>query len=362
MRAAVMRHWSLAVEDLPDPVPGPGQVLARVRACGICGSDLHMLRHGARQTALMEELATMDPPDAARGPRMDPAGPVVMGHEFCCEVVALGPGCTNLAEGDTVVSLPVALDAAGMHPLGYSSTYAGGYGDLMLLNDAVALKVPNGCPPEIAALTEPFAVGVHAVARSGITAGDAAVVLGCGPVGLAVIAELRRLGIGPVVASDFSPARRRLAEQLGAHEVVDPGVTRPIDAWRRVDGRSPLVVFEAVGVPGMIDSAMVMAPRGSRVLVVGVCMEDDHIRPMAGIRGELTVQFVLGYTPDEFALALRALADGAVDLAPMITGVVGVDGVPAAFAELGTPEAHAKILVVPGADGTVTPVSVGPAR
>ena len=88
---------------------------------------------------------------------------------------------------------------------------------------------------------------------------------------------------------------------MGAHEVVDPAVERPMDAWRRVDGVQPLVIFEAVGVPGMIDQAMVMAPRDARILVVGVCMQEDRIHPMAGIGRELNIQFVLGYDPTEFA-------------------------------------------------------------
>ena len=114
---------------------------------------------------------------------------------------------------------------------------------------------------------------------------------------------------------------------MGAHEVVDPAVERPIDAWRRVDGVRPLVIFEAVGVPGMIDQAMVMAPRGARILVVGVCMEDDRIRPMAGIGRELNLQFVLGYEPTEFAGALEALAEGTTRYPEIVTGTVDVAGV-----------------------------------
>lgn len=351
MRAAVMQDWVLSVGEVPDPVAGPGQVLTRVEACGICGSDLHMLVHGARQMELAAEFETWAPPEPDPMPlvRMDPHRPVVMGHEFCCEVVDVGPGCTNLTVGDRVVSMPIALDSAGMHTLGYGNAYPGGYAELMVLNDAMGLKVPNGLPSDLAALTEPYAVGVHAVAKSGIASGDSALVLGCGPVGLAVIAALAKQGIGPIVAADLSPRRRELAAKLGAHEVVDPREVPAISAWWRVGKGSPLVIFEAVGVPGMIDQAMLMAPRGSRVLVVGVCMEEDRIRPMAGIRGELTVQFALAYTPEEFAAALSDLAEGRVDLAPLVTGRVGIDGVPQAFADLGNPEAHAKILVTPGA-------------
>jgi threonine dehydrogenase-like Zn-dependent dehydrogenase len=247
--------------------------------------------------------------------------------------------------GDIVVSVPVAVDADGLHGIGYSNRYPGGYGELMVINDITGLKVPNGLSPRLAALTEPFAVGVHAVAKSGIRQGDAAIVLGCGPVGLAVIGALRLQGIEPIVAADFSAKRRALAEGLGATEVVDPREVPAIEAWRHIDGIRPVVIFEAVGVPTMIDGAMRMAPRGTRIVIVGVCMEEDPIQPMVGILHELSLQFVLGYEPDEFAAALRAIAEGRVDLAPLITGTVPIDSVPEAFEELAHPDAHAKILV-----------------
>jgi threonine dehydrogenase-like Zn-dependent dehydrogenase len=352
MRAAVMRDWQLRVDDLPDPTPGPGQVLTKVLACGICGSDLHMLVHGEESRKLSAELSAGTEPDPMAPQMFDPHRDTVMGHEFCCEVVELGPGCENLKVGDVVVSMPVNFDATGLHPLGYSNVYNGGYAELMVLNELLGIKVPGGVPAHLAALTEPLAVGVHAVAKSRIAGGDAAIVLGCGPVGLACIAELRMRGIGPIVAADFSPKRRSLAEQLGADVVVDPRETSAIDAWRKVDGMRPLVIFEAVGVPGMLEQAMRMAPRDARILVVGACMQEDRIHPMLGIGRELNIQFVLAYSPDEFAGALTAIADGKVDLSPWLTGTVDVDGVPQAFTDLGNPEAHAKILVVPGSAAT----------
>jgi threonine dehydrogenase-like Zn-dependent dehydrogenase len=348
MRAAVMRDWQLRVDDLPDPVPGPGQVLTRVLACGICGSDLHLLVHGEESRRVGEELNAGRPPEPGSMVMFDPARDTVMGHEFCCEVVDLGPGVSNLAVGDIVVSLPVAFDASGLHGIGFSNTYNGGYAELMVLNELTGIKVPGGLPAELAAMTEPLAVGVHAVAKSRIAKGDAAVVLGCGPVGLACIADLRMRGIGPIVAADFSPKRRQLAEQLGADVVVDPRETPAIDAWRSIDGSKPLVIFEAVGVPGMIEQAMRMAPKDARILVVGACMQEDRIHPMLGIGRELSIQFALGYTPEEFGSSLRAIAEGTVDLSPWLTGTVDVDGVPQAFRDLGNPEQHAKILVVPG--------------
>jgi threonine dehydrogenase-like Zn-dependent dehydrogenase len=278
----------------------------------------------------------------------EPQLDTVMGHEFCCEVVDLGPGVENLKVGDVVVGMPVAFDAEGMHALGYSNRYNGGYAELMVLNELLGMKVPDGLPAHMAALTEPLAVGVHAVAKSRIEKGEAAIVLGAGPVGLACIAELRMKGIGPIVVADYSAKRRELAARLGADEVVDPRETTAIDAWRRIDGQKPLVIFEAVGVPGMISQTLAIAPRHSRVLVVGACMQQDVIHPMLGIGKELNIQFALGYEPHEFAAALTAIADGAIDLQPWLTGTVSVDGVPQAFDDLANPEAHAKILVVPG--------------
>ena len=347
MRAAVMRDWQMRVDDLPDPTPGAGQVLTRVLACGICGSDLHMLRHGAEVREMSKRFADDTPPDPMAPKSFEPHLDTVMGHEFCCEVVDVGPGVQNLAPGDVVVSMPVAFDADGLHAVGYSNRYGGGYADLMVLNEMLATKVPAGLPATMAALTEPLAVGVHAVAKSRIAVGDAAVVIGAGPVGLACVAELRMKGIGPIVVADHSSKRRQLAELLGADVVVDPRVEPVIAAWRRIDGTKPLVIFEAVGVPGMIDQAMRMAPRHSRVLVVGVCMQADNIFPMVGIGKELGVQFALGYEPHEFLGALHAIAEGKVDLAPWLTGTVPIDGVPQAFADLANPEQHAKILVVP---------------
>jgi threonine dehydrogenase-like Zn-dependent dehydrogenase len=343
-----MRQGALVVDDVDDPTPGPSQLLVRTLACGICGSDLHALAHGSELVALYSEMTLGD--DSLRPAPMDLDRDIVMGHEFCAEVVETGPATWNCSAGDVVVSMPMTLDERGLHPIGYANDYPGGFAELMVLSDPLALKVPNGVDPQLAALTEPMAVGRHAVALSSIRPGEAAVVLGCGPVGLAVIADLRRLGIEPIIGADFSPLRRRLAHTMGAHEVVDPRDEAAVDAWRRIDSRSatrPLVVFEAVGVPGMIDAAMLGAPRRSRVVVVGVCMQPDTIRPLLGIARELNIQFALGYDPAEFAATLLSIAEGELGVAPMVTGRVPIDEVPKAFADLSRPDTHAKVLVTP---------------
>jgi len=349
MRACVMRQGRLVVDDLDDPRPEAGQLLVRTRACGICGSDLHFLRHGA---AMVEMTDDMLPSMGIRALGMAPIDlgrDIVMGHEFCAEVVEAGPDTAGPPVGSLVVSVPVLLSSRGLHQLAYNNEFPGGYAEYMLLSAPLVLSVPNGLDARRAALTEPLAVGIHAVARSGATPADAAVVVGCGPVGLAVVAALRAAGVEVVVAADPSAVRRDMARTLGASEVVDPGEEPVVDAWRRVDGQRPLVAFEAVGVPGMLQQLLHGVPPLTRITVVGVCMEPDEVRPFYAIAKELSLQFVLAYGPDEFASALRALAEGEVDASPMITGTVGIDGVPGAFEALAHPDEHVKILVEPAA-------------
>jgi threonine dehydrogenase-like Zn-dependent dehydrogenase len=337
MRAAVMRDRKLVVADVPVPELGPGDVLVRTLACGICGSDLHALKHAEKfvETARRAGNARV----------MDLGRDVVMGHEFCAEIVEHGPGTTRtLPVGTRVCSRPTLMRESGPQSIGYSNDNPGGYGEYMRLSEALLLPVPNGLATDHAALTEPMAVGVHAVRKARLTPEDAPLVIGCGPVGLAVIAALRLAKVEPIVAADFSPRRRELAATLGAHVVVDPAKTTVWD--QRPAGRGP-VVFECVGVPGVLDQVMAAAPRGTRIVVVGVCMEPDTIHPLIGIVKELSLQFVLGYTPDEFVATLRHIAEGEIPTTPLITGHVGLDGVAAAFEELGSPGRHAKILVHP---------------
>jgi threonine dehydrogenase-like Zn-dependent dehydrogenase len=340
MRAAVMRNSQLVVDIVPDPEPREGEVLVKTLACGICGSDLHALKHAAK----MVEIAR-----ASGAPFvLDLNRDVVMGHEFCAEVVDYGPNASaTLPPGARVVSMPLIFRNGRIEGVGYSNEAPGGYGELMALSAALVLPVPNGLATAHAALTEPMAVGVHAVAKARLDPQDAPLVIGCGPVGLAVIAALKLKGAEPIVAADFSPLRRALGERMGAHVVVNPAERSAMQALAEASSMRPAVIFECVGVPGLLHQIMREAPVGARLVVAGVCMEDDLIKPMLGINKELSVQFVLGYTAEEFASTLQAIAEGHIDVAPLITGRVGVEGVPGAFETLAKPDAHAKILVEP---------------
>jgi 2-desacetyl-2-hydroxyethyl bacteriochlorophyllide A dehydrogenase len=345
MRAAALRDGRIVVrDDVPEPEPGFGQVLVQVKACGICGSDLHFARHGAEMLALTQQVEGL--PDFG-APPVDLGQDVFMGHEFAAEVLEVGPDTVAPEPGTLVTSIPVLLTMAGIRPIVYSNDVPAGYGERMLLSAPMLQQVPAGLDPRHAALTEPMAVGLHAVNRSGITPGPGALVLGCGPVGLSVVAALRLRGVEPIVATDLSPGRRAIALAMGAHEVVDPREEPAFDAWRRIGGTRSLVVFEAIGVPGIIESILRSAPHSTRVVVVGVCMQPDSINPFFGISKELNIQFVLAYDPMEFAATLEAIAEGELDVAPMITGEVGLDEVAGAFAALADPDEHCKILVCP---------------
>ena len=347
MRAAVLRNGTMHVrEDVPDPVPASGQVLVEVAACGICGSDLHFAKHGKTMIDLGAQMRGMA--DLGTGD-LDFDRDVFMGHEFSARILEVGPDTQAPAAGTLVTSIPILFSAKGIEPIVYSNSTLGGYGEQMLLSAPMLVEVPNGLDFRHAALTEPMAVGLHAVNRANIKPGQGALVLGCGPVGLAVIAALKVKGVDAIVATDLSPTRRSLAVTMGAGEAVDPREEPAFEAWNRVGGRTgtSLVVFDAIGVPGIIESVLQAAPPRTRLVVVGVCMERDSVTPFFACTKELDIRFSMGYDPMEFGGTLRSIAEGEIDVAPMITGEVGLDGVDGAFAALGHPDDHCKILVVP---------------
>lgn len=358
MRAAIFRQGDLVVDRIADPAPAAGQVLVKTLACGICGSDLHALHHAPKLVEMSRRAGGRSVMDLARD--------VVFGHEFCAEIVEHGPATAKtLKPGTRVCSMPINVAGSALYAIGYSNEMPGGFAELMLLNERLLLEVPNGLPTEHAALTEPMAVGWHAVEKARLEKNDVPLVIGCGPVGLAVIAGLKIKRQHPIIAADFSPARRALAEAMGADIVVDPAAASPYARWTAEatpEGYEPAslagmlgigpqprpgVIFECVGVPGIIQQVLEGAPRQARIVVVGVCMEEDRFEPFFAIRKQLNLQFVLGYTAEEFAATLRFLAEGAIDAKPIITARIGLDEVKGAFAALANPERHAKILVEP---------------
>jgi threonine dehydrogenase-like Zn-dependent dehydrogenase len=378
VKSVVCRHAVFDVVDGPERNPGSGQVRLEVLRCGICGSDLHA-RHG------LDDWAELSAKIGYEGfGRSDQS--IVFGHEFSGEVAEYGPGCrAKVPIGAPVVALPLLRGPQGIDPVGLSAAAPGAYADQVLVQESLMLPVPNGLPADVATLTEPMAVGWHAVRRGEVRKRSVGIVIGCGPIGLAVILCLKAKGVQAIVAADFSAGRRALAKACGADIVVDPAEESPYEAGNGYDhltdapaafelavgtreklGRLPIgwwhawrlgealgagpkypVVFECVGAPGVIDSIIEGAPLFSRVVVVGVCVGSDKITPAMAINKEIDLRFVLAYTPLEFRDTLHMLGEGRIDPRPLITGTVGLEGVDAAFAALGDPEQHAKILIDP---------------
>lgn len=382
MKAVSCQQAELSVVERETPTPGKGQLLIDVVRCGICGSDLHARHHCDELAEVMAETGYDD--------FMRSEQSVVFGHEFCGEVVDHGPGCRKTAPAGTpVVAVPLLRRGAEVHTTGLSTQAPGAYAEQMLIEESLAFPVPNGLSPDVAVLTEPMAVGWHAVKRGQVKKGQTAIVIGCGPVGLAVILLLKANGVKNVVASDLSSGRRALAGACGADLVVDPASESPygtsaseghLDSipgaldtvlgavekahrlrlpwwhiWRAAEAvgakpKSP-VVFECVGVPGIIEGIIAEAPLFTRLVVVGVCMGADRLRPSMAINKEIDMRFVVGYTPAEYREALHKLAEGELDATPLVTGTVGLGGVDRAFSALGDPETHAKILIDPKREG-----------
>ncbi|OMC13406.1 alcohol dehydrogenase [Mycolicibacter heraklionensis] len=379
MKAVVCHDGTLSVSELPPPRPGRGQVRLKVLRCGICGSDLHARHHSddlADVAADMGYLGAMRSTDHT-----------VFGHEFCGEILEYGPRCKKRAPiGSRVVAFPLRRAGEGIHPIGLSASAPGAYAEELLVEESLMVPVPDELSTDIAALTEPMAVGLHTVRRSKIRRGQIAVVIGAGPIGLAVVLMLKARGVRTVIASDYSAARRALAKKCGADIVVDPATESPIDhvekrrgyftssvaamrlllrateaantvpvplwqTWRALEslgiGPKAPVIFECVGVPGVLNSVITSAPIMSRIVVAGVCMGEDRLRLAMAINKELDIHFALGYTPVEFRKTVRMLAKKKVDPTPLITATVSLAEVDAAFESLASPDDHAKILIDP---------------
>jgi (R,R)-butanediol dehydrogenase / meso-butanediol dehydrogenase / diacetyl reductase len=334
MRAAVLQQPGepLAIVDRDDPVPGAGEVLLRVDACGICGSDLHLS-------------------DAYPMPGL------VLGHEFSGTVEGVGAGVGALAEGDRVTALSLitcgecAACLAGnvrKCPLArmVGIEHPGGYAERVTMPARDVFRLPDALDERHGALIEPLAVALHTVDRSDLQPGEPAVVIGGGPVGLAVALWLRFLGAGEVVVSDPMPSRRALAERIGASP-VDPTTTDVGEEFERIAGRQAKLVIECVGIPGMIQHATEVAAVDSRVVIAGVCMGADSLTPLTGMSKELDLRFAFYYRSRDYRTAIDMIDRGRLDPLPLVTGEVSLDELPQRFDALKSPGDDCKVLIRP---------------
>ncbi|MBL4585423.1 MAG: zinc-binding dehydrogenase [Pseudomonadales bacterium] len=346
MRATIIRNGEFVVDQMADPKPGPGQVLVRNLACGICGSDLHLF-------GMLKAAAQAAQPNT-------PSTDFVLGHEYCSEIVAFGPDTKQqMNVGQRVCSIPFLKTEEGQDGIGVSPTIHGAYAEYMVLSEEYLLPVPEHLSSEAAALTEPLAVGIHAVNKANLQGDETALVIGCGPIGLAVIAALKMRGINTVLASDPSPSRRERAIMVGANSVIDPNAESPFDLLNKTLESQPAqtVVFECVGAVGLLQQICSQTPAHSRVIVAGLCTAQDSFMPIEALRKELSIQYVFYYEAPEFEDALNALADGTIRWQAWLSAKVGLNGIADAFELLQNPETHAKIIIEPWRDGAVEPLA-----
>jgi len=326
VRAAVVGSGGqYEVVTLPDPSPGPGELLLRVTACGLCGSDIKA--------------------------RMAMHQGTIMGHEFSGEVVATGAGTAQWRAGMHAAVLPVhacgrcewcetgyvahcpSARLIGLGPIG------GGFAELAVVPAPSAFALPPGVDPLQGVAVEPFAVGLHTIRTARLDAGEDILVVGAGTVGHTTIAWARALGAGRVTAVDPVESRRDVARSLGATDVL----TSLADAKR--GGYD--VIAECAGRPGLLDGCVAAArPRG-RVVVAGLCLEPTPLTSVAALMKEVSIGFAVYYTPAEFGEVIAALADGRISPAPLGSRRVGLPDLNNAFNDLARAAAGVKTLIQP---------------
>ena len=347
MKSIVMADGQLMLEEIPMPVPGPGQVLVKSRACGICGSDLHMTRHTNEIFDLYAALGIVSA-EATADLR------ILLGHEFCAEVVSYGPDTQQtLPAGTRVTSVPFLLSEDGQLGVGVTPGVHGAYSEYFLLQAELLLQVPDNVPDEAAAMVEPLAVGLHAVNRSGVSPAEVALVAGCGPIGLACIAALRLRGIPTIIASDPQADKRDLALRFGASHAVNPVENDEMQLCAELAGDSRSVIYECVGVAKLVPDFLQRAPQRACIVFTGLHTADITLNVAFATVKELDLIFSYYYQPEEFASSLQSLADEEIDWQAMYSASVGIDGVPAAFDVLMKPNDHVKVIVQPWRNGAL---------
>lgn len=324
-------HTPLKFEDIADPAPGEGEVVVKVGRCGICGSDLHMTE------------------DAAYGCKHGD----VLGHEFAGEVVALGKGVSSQKVGDLVSVIPLKSCGQCEHcrkgEVQWCERFGlqgGGYAEYAVTRPNQCVTLPSGLTLADGALIEPLAVALHGINLSGLKTGDKVLVLGAGPIGLAVAFWARRYGAARVVVQDIARFQEARALDMGADAfVVDPA--DPVGSAERALGGKADVVFECVGVPGLIAQAVdQVRPRGT-VLLLGLCTRPDTFNSFAMLSKEVKLVTSAFFTVPEYEASLAALEQGALAPRLMVTDTISLADVPTVYEALKKRTEQCKVMIAP---------------
>lgn len=333
MKAATFQalHQPLKLENLPDPTPDAGQVVVKVGRCGICGSDLHMTE------------------DAAYGCQSGD----VLGHEFAGEVVGMGSEVTGLKTGDLVSVIPLISCGNCEHcrkgEVQWCSQFSlqgGGYAEYALTRPNQCIKLGTDVSLADGAIIEPLAVALHGVNLSGMKTGDKVLILGAGPIGLAVAFWARRFGAARVAVQDISTFQEQRAQGMGADVfVVDP--ENPVASAEAALGGKADIVFECVGMPGLIAQAVdQVKPRGT-ILLLGLCTKPDTFNSFAMLGKEVRLVTSAFFTVPEYEASLAALNAGAAEPRLLVSGTITLDDTPDVFETLKRRSGECKVLIAP---------------
>jgi (R,R)-butanediol dehydrogenase / meso-butanediol dehydrogenase / diacetyl reductase len=327
MKAAVMQGLNkpLVIETLPDPIPGEGELIVKVGRCGICGSDLHMT----------------EDPAYGKG-----AGDV-LGHEFAGEVVALGRGTKGVTIGDFVSVIPLqscghcaACKAGEVAWCDRFGLQGGGYAEYAVTRPNQCIRLPKSVSLADGAIIEPLAVALHGVNMSGLRKGDRVLILGAGPIGLAVAFWARRIGAADVVMLDIADHQRDRALAMGATGfAVSPDDTL-------IDGKAD-IVFECVGIPGLIAQAVNQVRNRGTILLLGLCTRPDTFNSFAMLSKEVRLITSAFFTRGEYEVALDVLNAGAAEPRMLVTDTISLNDTPEVFEALRTRSHQCKVLINP---------------
>ncbi len=321
MKAAVFEGpgQPLAIKDIAPPQIGEGEMLVKVRRCGICGTDIHASREGP----------FMAPPET------------VFGHEFVGDIVEVGSAVPAglFAPGDRVTSLPFI----GEQTIGLGEI-SGAYSEYVKVGHELVLKIPESLDDDRGALVEPLAVGLHSVKMAEGVAEKDVLIIGAGPIGLACAIWCRFFGSRSIVISEMSPARLDMARSLGFTDFVDPAGDVGAQ-FAELTGAAPAVQIECVGAPGILQACIERAPNRGVIMGIGVCDHPDEIVPLTAFVKELRIQWAVGYDKEDFQFAIDMMVAGRVDASAMITDVVSLDEAPEAFEALRNPSNQCKVLI-----------------
>jgi (R,R)-butanediol dehydrogenase/meso-butanediol dehydrogenase/diacetyl reductase len=343
MRAMVFRGADkpLALETIDDPTPGEAEVVLKVGRCGICGTDLHRTE---KNLITHQEGA-------------------VLGHEFSGEVVAIGKNVTTLSVGDKVTALPylgcntcIYCVSGSPHFCALATNIGdimqrGAFAEYVIAGAPFTIKLPDGLSLADGALIEPVATALRGVMRADLKPGQKVLVLGAGPIGLAVAYWAKRAAAGKVVVQASSKRRAEFADKMGADKFVAPeeGVRPEQTAGAALGGLAD-VVFECVGSPGLIDQAIRSVRVGGVVVVLGACAHRDQWTPIAGLVKEIDLRFSMVYNINEYHVAIDAMDAGDFTLRALVSETVDLEHTAEAFEALRGPSHRCKVLVAPWGD------------